>query len=199
MLPLSLVFYQAAATSGGQENAIALAKCDANSWGMRWAHVSSPNIPANSSFVVVDPKTGMPTAQCMNVEAWGRSAGDKVWATTCHVEDKPKVLNRVWQVFPNGSVVNPVSHLCLDVKRDAGYPVEIGDATCLMSCTANNASKLKYDEETQHITHVASGLCIAAAPVPPTPPTPAPVPRTVNVTVSIDGSSPLSHSADGCL
>jgi hypothetical protein len=76
--------------AGGPDDTVLLAECSkkpgVEQWGMRWAHVSSPNIPANSSFVVVDPKTGNPTLQCLNVEAWGRNTGDRVWATVCHNE-----------------------------------------------------------------------------------------------------------------
>lgn len=206
LLPLALAMH------GGEDDLVILAACgkinSVEPWGMKWAHVSSPNIPANSSFVVVDPKTEKPTTQCLNVEAWKRAPGSKVWSTTCKDEDKPKVLNRVWQIEANGSIVNPVSHNCLDIKTNGDYPIEADDTTELKSCSGKDASTWTFDvpKGSGHITHVQTGLCVFAKkgagptpkiPTPPPPPTPAPAPHTVNVSIIIDTATPLAHSADG--
>jgi hypothetical protein len=193
--------------SGGEQDNVILAECGKHSnneaWGMRWAHVSSPNIPANSSFVVVDPKTGVATPQCLNVEAWGKIPNSRIWATTCMVETHPHVLNRIWQITATGSIMNPVSGLCLGLKTEGLYPVQVGDSTALKECEGPNASTWTFDEPkgSGYITHAQTGLCVAAispnAPTPAPPPTPPPVPRTINVTVSVDGVNPAGHSQDG--
>ena len=166
-----------------------LVPCNGNDTTL-WAHVDEPNIPANSSFVVRG------TSQCLNVCAWGKSAGDKVWTTQCSPETPPHVLNRVWLLQSNGTVLNPVSGLCVD--GPSGAASVAGDTTQLRSCGAPDATRWSFDSADGKIRAESSGLCLALAgalpPAPPAPAPPAPPAPRDHATLTLGGIAPRARA-----
>ena len=180
----------AAATLGGDSIDVKLITCDSSATA--WARASPPNIPANSSLVVRG------TSQCLNVEAWRTAPGSHVWTTACKTEEAPHVLNRVWLMQANGTLLNPASELCLDGAKGAASAA--GDRLQLRDCGAADASKWAFNEGSGQLSAPFTGLCIALdgqlAPTPAPTPAPAPAPRERTV-VTLGGAEPRARSARG--
>eukprot|EP00750_Incisomonas_marina_P029050 INCI7031.9.p1 GENE.INCI7031.9~~INCI7031.9.p1 ORF type:complete len:612 (+),score=63.50 INCI7031.9:363-2198(+) len=184
-----------------------LKACNTSDPSQRFAQTSVPSnlpssdVPRNAAQVVLTAAAGCPTSGgsrcCMNVEAWGTKAGDRVWTTICAaVEPVEHELNRIWvhdnTTGSSGDVLlNPASKMCADAP--GGVNAEPGDRLQLVDCRGPNASKWVFsavDGSLSQASHSGAypGLCVASYVAPTPAPAPAPSPKTVSARLNVPTS-----------